>query len=47
MLMGCYMNGTFLNFLEIFVDKEEFEIIACDYVDKKWYENIRNTYNNF
>lgn len=41
------MNGTFLNFLEIFVDKEEFEIIACDYVDKKWYENIRNTYNNF
>ncbi len=40
------MNGTFLNFLEIFIDKDEFEISACDYVDKNWYNNLKNTYNN-
>ena len=41
------MNGTFLNFLEIDLNKDEFVINACDYVDKHWYENLQSTYNDY
>lgn len=41
------MSEMFLNFLEIELSKEEFEIKACNYENKSWYDNLKKNYNQY
>ena len=41
------MNGTYLNFMEVKLNKDHFFVKACDYVNKDCYENLQKTYPQY
>ena len=41
------MNGTYLNFMEVKLNKDHFFVKACDYVNKDWYENLQKIYPQY